>query len=111
MLNYALAGEKFSELRNKSGFTQKQLAEYLDVDQSYISKCEKNERHFSADILEKAVALFGYPVDCFVNEDCEFDKMSMTITTKSLSKEDLQAIAAINRISINQSFMEGLLEG
>lgn len=57
MLNFALVGERFSELRNRSGFTQKQLAEYLDVDQSYISKCEKNERQFSADILEKAAEL------------------------------------------------------
>ena len=32
MLNFALVGERFSELRNRSGFTQKQLAEYLDVE-------------------------------------------------------------------------------
>ena len=43
MLNFELMGKRFSELRNGSGFTQSQLAEYLDVDQSYISKCEKRK--------------------------------------------------------------------
>lgn len=41
MLNFDLVGKRFSELRNRSGFTQSMIAEYLDVDQSYISKCEK----------------------------------------------------------------------
>lgn len=52
MLNCGLIGERFSELRNGSGFTQKQLAKYLNVDQSYISKCEKNERQFSIAYLD-----------------------------------------------------------
>ena len=70
MLNFELAGKRFSELRDRSGFTQSMVAEYLDVDQSYISKCEKGERQFSADILEKN-ELFGY-CGYFVNESCEF---------------------------------------
>ena len=56
-------GKKFKELRNKSGLTQNQVADYLEVDQSYISKCEKDERQFSIDIIEKAAALFGCPLN------------------------------------------------
>ena len=41
MLNYDLVGKKFKVLREQCGFTQEQLAQYLNVDQSYISKCEK----------------------------------------------------------------------
>lgn len=111
MLNFALAGERFKELRSNSGFTQKQLAEYLDVDQSYISKCEKNERHFSADILEKAAALFGCTMDYFVNESCEFAQMPTALRAKSLTTEDLNTIAMMNKIALNLRFMEGLLEG
>lgn len=111
MLDSNLIGERFSELRNSSGFTESQLAEYLEVDQSYISECEKNERSFSLDRLEKAADLFGCPVDYFVNESCEIDDFPMTIKPKSLRKEDLNAIAAINKISINLSLMEDLLEG
>ncbi|WP_347354349.1 helix-turn-helix domain-containing protein [Acetoanaerobium noterae] len=111
MLNFALVGERFGELRNRSGFTQKQLAEYLDVDQSYISKCEKNERQFSADILEKAAELFGCTMDYFVNESCEFAHMPTALRAKSLNTEDLSTIAAMNKIALNLRFMESLLEG
>ncbi|MDD4834545.1 MAG: helix-turn-helix transcriptional regulator, partial [Lutispora sp.] len=110
-LNFELIGKRFSELRNRSGFTQSQLAEYLDVDQSYISKCEKNERQFSTDVLEKAAELFGCTMDYFVNESCEFVQMLIALRAKSITTEDLNTIAAMNKIALNLRFMEGLLEG
>ena len=67
MLNFELIGKRFNELREKSGFTQSQIAEYLSVDQSYISKCEKNERQFSTDVLEKAAELFGCTMNYFLD--------------------------------------------
>lgn len=105
-----MIGKRFSELRNKSGFTQSQLAEYLDVDQSYISKCEKNERQFSSDILEKAAELFGCTMDYFVSESCEFVEMPIALRAKSITAEDLNTIAAMNKIALNLRFMESLLE-
>ena len=111
MLNFELIGKKFSELRKTSGFTQGQLAEYLEVDQSYISKCEKNERQFSVDILEKASELFGCTVEYFTNEASEFVPMPMALRAKSVDVEDLKTIAAMNKIALNLRFMEGLLEG
>ncbi len=111
MLNSDLIGERFSELRNRSGFTQSIIAEYLDVDQSYISKCEKGERQFSVDILDKAVELFGCTMDYFVNESSEFTQMPIALRAKSITIEDLKIIAAMNKITLNLRFMEGLLEG
>ena len=111
MLNFELIGKRFSELRNRSGFTQSQLAEYLDVDQSYISKCEKNERQFSADVLEKAAELFGCTMDYFVNESYEVVQMPIALRAKNITTADLNTIAAINKIALNLRFMEGLLEG
>lgn len=110
MLNFELAGQRFSELRSKSGFTQNMVAEYLNVDQSYISKCEKGERQFSIDILEKAAELFGCDVDYFFNDSCELVKMPIALRAESVTTEDLSAIAAINRIALNLRFMESLLE-
>lgn len=111
MLNFELIGERFSELRKKSGFTQTQLSEYLDVDQSYISKCEKNERQFSTDVLEKAAELFGCTMDYFVNESCEFVQIPIALRAKNITTEDLDTIAAMNKIALNLRFMEDLLEG
>lgn len=111
MLNFELVGKRFSELRNKSGYTQSMVAEYLDVDQSYISKCEKGERQFSVDIIEKVAELFGCTVDYFVKESCEFVEMPIALRAKSVTTEDLNTIAAINKIALNLRFMEGLLAG
>lgn len=111
MLNFELVAKRFSELRNKSGFRQDIVAEYLGVSQSYISKCEKGERQFSVDILDKAAELFGCTMDYFVNESSEFSQMPIALRAKSVTTEDLKTIAAMNKIALNLRFMEGLLEG
>lgn len=111
MLNFELVAKRFSELRNKSGFRQDIVAEYLGVSQSYISKCEKGERQFSVDILDKAAELFGCTMDYFVNESSEFSQMPIALRAKSVTIEDLNTIAAMNKIALNLRFMEGLLEG
>ena len=51
-------GFKIKQLREKSKLNQTQLAVFLDVDQSYVSKCEKGERQLSLDSLEKLCNLF-----------------------------------------------------
>ena len=104
-------GERFSELRNRSGLTQSQIANYLNVDQSYISKYEKNERQFSVDILEKAAALFGCPIEYFTDETSEYVPIPIALRAIFVTTEDLETIAAINKIALNLRFMESLLEG
>jgi transcriptional regulator with XRE-family HTH domain len=111
MLNFELVSKKFNELRNMNGFTQSQIAEYLQVDQSYISKCEKNERQFSIDILEKAANLFGCSIEYFINEDSDFAPIPIAFRAKGLENEDLETIAAMNKIALNLRYMEDLLKG
>ena len=95
MLNFEFVANRFSELRNKSGLTQSIIAEYLGVDQSYISKCEKGERQFSVEILDKAAELFGCTVDYFVNESSEFSQMPIALRAKSVTIDDLGTIATM----------------
>ncbi|MEA3423986.1 MAG: helix-turn-helix transcriptional regulator [Bacillota bacterium] len=111
MLNFELVAKRFRELRKMNGFKQGVMAEYLDIDQSYISKCEKGERQFSVEILDKAAELFGCTMDYFVNESSEFEQMPIALRAKSVDTEDLYTIAAMNKIALNLRFMEGLLEG
>ena len=42
--NMAIVGENIRELRKNAKITQEQLANYLSIDQSLISKIEKGER-------------------------------------------------------------------
>ncbi len=53
MLNFDLVGKRFIELRKLRGFTQSQIAEYLQVDQRYISKCEKTNVNLALIPLKK----------------------------------------------------------
>ena len=104
--------KRFKELRNKNGLTQSQIAEFLGVDESYISKCEKNEKRFSRDMLEKAAELFGCSVEYFfTDESPESELMPVALKARSVNNvEDLKAVAAINKIALNLRFMEDLLK-
>ncbi|MCL4517223.1 MAG: helix-turn-helix domain-containing protein [Firmicutes bacterium] len=103
-------GKRFKELREQSGLTQGQIAGYLKVDQSYISKCEKGERQFSVDILEKAGSLFGCPIDYFMNPEVQYSPMPVALRASGIAADDLETIAAINKLALNLRHMEGLLE-
>ncbi|MCL6588777.1 MAG: helix-turn-helix domain-containing protein [Firmicutes bacterium] len=111
MLNFDLIGKRFQELRVKSGLTQAQVAEYLNVGPSYISECEKNERQFSADILEKAGHLFGCPIDYFTGGQSNHVPISVALRAEGITAGDLETIAAINKLALNLRYMEGLLKG
>lgn len=111
MLKPDLVAQRFSELRKKSGLTQSQMAHFLEVDQSYISKCEKKERQFGVDILERAAELFGCSLDYFTSEDSEFEEIPIALRAENIKNEDLTTIAAMNKIALNLRFMEAMLGG
>lgn len=110
MFEPVLTGKRFKELREGSNLTQNQMAEYLNVDQSYISKCEKGERQFSVDLLEKAADLFGCSLDFFVNPEDQYTPVPFAFRADSIVTEDLKTIAAMNKIALNLRYMEDLVE-
>jgi transcriptional regulator with XRE-family HTH domain len=111
VFNIELAGKRFKELREENGLTQEQMAQYLNMDQSYISKCEKNERQFSADILEKAGNLFGCPMDYFTDAESKHSPIPFALRASGITTDDLETIAVINKLALNLRYMEGLLKG
>ena len=111
MLKSESVGEKFRKLREQSGITQGQMAQYLNVDQSYISRYEKNERQFSVDLLEKVANLFGCSLDYFTRNDTTYAPMPFALRASCITAEDLEAIAVVNKIALNLRFMENLLRG
>ncbi len=104
-------GKNIKALREQSGFTQISIAKYLNVDQSLISKIEKNERSITSDMLERLSALFGVPVESFNQESIPTNQISFALRASVLNEDDLEIISAINRIALNLNFMNGLLEG
>lgn len=57
--------EKLKEMREKAGLRQGQIAEYVGVTQSFISKAETGERNIMVDQLEKLMYLYGYGLAAF----------------------------------------------
>lgn len=109
-MDLKLIAKRFKELRSKNKYSQKLMADYLGVDQSYISKCEKGERNFSIDILEKAAELFGCDVGYFLNESSALVDMPLAFRSENLEADDLKTLATIRKIALNVRFMEKALK-
>jgi transcriptional regulator with XRE-family HTH domain len=104
-------GNRLKSLRESSGFTQGNIAKYLKVDQSLISKFETGERALTADMLEKLAVLFGVDMTAFNSGASNIKPLVFALRASEINEEDLDAISAVNRIALNCSFMTRLLEG
>ena len=106
----SIIGGNIRTLRENAGYTQSNIAAFMGVDQSLVSKIEKGERALSADMIEKLAALYGVSVEQLENEQVEPSKLSYAFRGGELSAEEMEAISAINRIALNAEFMRVILE-
>lgn len=104
-------GENIKILREQSGFTQSNIAKYLKVDQSLISKIEKGERLITSDMLDNLSTLFGITSASFNSNSIPAKQVSFALRASEINEDDLETIGAINRIVLNSNFMTQLLEG
>jgi len=104
-------GSSLKSLRENSGFTQGNIAKYLKVDQSLISKFETGERALTADMLEKLAVLFGVDMTALNGDVTNIKPLVFALRASEINEEDMDAISAVNRIALNCSFMTRLLEG
>lgn len=109
--NIAEIGKKVKLLREAASFTQQQLADYLSVDQSLISKFEKGERSINSDALKQLSVLFYCPISALVSDDEVKPVYNVAFRTNAISQEDLMALSVINRIALNQLQMDQLAGG
>jgi transcriptional regulator with XRE-family HTH domain len=109
-INFKSIGEKIKDLREKTGFSQAQIAGFLDLDQSHISKIEKGERNISVDLIEKTANLFGCYVGYFTSEDNDYQPIPFALRARDITSDDLKAIADINKIALNLRYMTDVLK-
>lgn len=105
-----IIGAKIKSLREKSGFTQSNVANYLKVDQSLVSMVEKGKRAPTSDMLDKLAALFGVQISAFEELEATVKPLSFALRANEIGEGDLEAISAINKIALNCNFMTQLLE-
>lgn len=104
-------GDKIQRLREESKISQKQIALYLGVDQSMISKIESNERNASVEMLDKLSVLFGCSSDNFESDDACEPQLQFAFRASEVYPGDFEAISAIHRIALNLREMKQMLGG
>lgn len=98
--------ELLKKLRIENNLTQKEVADYLDVDQSLIAKIENGERNIQTSQIEKLSDLYGYDI----LNDKKKDAIKIAFRAGNISS-DLDSIAKIKRIALNLMFMEDIKNG
>ncbi len=108
MVDLKRLGVNLKTLRESMGLNQKQIASYLDVDQSLISKFESGERAINTEMLERLSALFCSPIEqMFVDVQ---PNVSIAFRADNMNQEDLAIIAILNRVALNQQRMDKLIK-
>lgn len=104
-----IIGKNIKALRESIGFTQANIATFLNVDQSMISKVEKGEETLSIDRLEKLSCLFGVTVEEMEKDIIKEPSLLTKYKANELIIENMEAFSAINKIAMNVTFMDELL--
>jgi len=111
-VNTLLIGANAKRARELNNFSQANVAAFLKVDQSLISKFESGERSLQSDMFERLANLYGYKIADFESEDGISEKRIKTAYRSSgISVKDMEVIHDIKRIAINLFFMTELSGG
>lgn len=111
MSKFKTIAERMKAFRKSSGLSQANIACFLGVDQSLISKAENGERSLSVEMLEKLAALYGVSISAFEEDTLPVNPLKFALRSGELTTADMEALSAINRIAMNSEFMAGLLAG
>ena len=110
--NTAIIGGNAKRARESNGFSQANIAEFLKVDQSLISKFESGDRSLQVDMLERLANLYGYKISDFENESgIPEQRIKTAYRSSGMSAGDMEVIHDIKRIAMNLFFMTELAGG
>ena len=93
----ASVGSRLKELRIEHGYSQRQLAEYLEIDQSNLSKIENDKRKLNLVLLDKICYLYNCTPNYLLGKTDSYHKPK--ISFKSGKNIDLEAIAKVNQLT------------
>lgn len=103
-------GKRIKSLRKESRLTQEQLAEFLNIDQSMVTKLENGTRSLTITLLDKICSLFGCTEEFLLGESNEYIPLNFAFRSNGIQGEDLESIAAINKIVMNLHYMNEMAD-
>ena len=92
-------GSRLKKIREDHEYSQRQIAEYLGIDQSNLSKIENNKRNLNLTLLDKICFLYNCTPEYLLGEQDFYKKQK--IMFKSGTDIDLEVIAKINQLSFH----------
>ena len=103
-MDNATIGKRLQSVRDSLGFTQEQVAKYLETSREAISYIETGTRPVSTAMLHKLADLYGYRLSHFLDEVVDegtSPEVTLAFRSGDLSDNDLKIIARIKRIAMN----------
>lgn len=100
---------RLKQLRKESKITQEQLAKYLNVDQTMITKLENGTRKLNVTLIEKICNLFGCSEAYLLGENDAYIPLNFAFHSNGIQTEDLESIAAVNKIVMNIRYMNEVI--
>lgn len=104
-------GQRLRTAREAIGFTQEQVAKFLELKRENISYFETGSRPIDTLTLQKIAELYGYKISYFIQEtvkDTE-PQVSMAFRFSELSENDVKVIAQVKKIALNYNSLRSLL--
>ena len=92
-----LMHERIKQLRQDNNYSQEQVAKYLEMDQSYISKIEKGKRNLNEVSFNKLCLLYNCSPDYLLGKSDDYEPPK--IAFRSDESVDLFAISKMNQVT------------
>ena len=92
----AVMYERLKQLREENNYSQEQVADYLEMDQSYISKIEKGKRNLNEISFNKLCLLYNCSPDYLLGKSNVNEPPKLAF--RSDESVDLFAIAKMNQV-------------
>ena len=103
-----VVSSRLKQLREENNYSQKQVAEYLEIDQSYLSKIEKGKRNLNDMMFDKICLLYNCTADFLLGEVDEYE--SPKIAFRADEAVDLFAIAKLNQVVLHLNTLREIRE-
>ena len=106
-----LIADNIRRMREVSGYTQENVAGFLDIGRSAYANYEAGEREIPLAVMEKLADLYGCELyDLYTEDEAALAGMLVTaFRVDTLSPEDMAQVAAFKRIVKNSLKMDNLL--
>lgn len=88
---------RLKKLREENNYSQKQIADYLEIGQSYISKIEKGTRNLNEVSFAKLCLLYNCSPDYLLGKSDDYEHPK--IAFRSDESVDLFAISKMNQVN------------